>query len=72
VALTYGAGTLPALTIVDLAGAAGCGGSATIDGDQMFLDIPLIGAPSHNYCVTVTATYRVLGRPFTIVREFTA
>ena len=72
VTLAYGAGALPARMIVDVADAVGGGGSATVDGDQMFLDIPLIGAPSRDYRVTTTATYRVLGRPFTIVHEFIA
>jgi hypothetical protein len=71
VALTYGTGAMPARMIVDVADAVGGGGSATVDGDQMFLDIPLTGAPSRNYRVTVTATYQVLGRLHTVVREFT-
>src|SRR5262245_40786040 len=67
VALTYGAGAMPARVIVDVADAAGEGGSATVEGDQMFLEIPLSGAPSRSYRVTATATYRVLGRLHTIV-----
>jgi hypothetical protein len=71
VALTYGAGVIPARVIVDVADEAGSGGSATVDGEQMFLDVPLTGAPSGSYRVTTTATYRLLGRPLTVVREFT-
>jgi hypothetical protein len=72
VVLAYSAGALPVHMIVDVADTAGGGGSATVDGEQIFLDIPLIGEPSRDYHVTTTATYRVLGRPFTIVREFIA
>jgi hypothetical protein len=72
VALTYSVGALPARLIVDVADGAGGGGSATIDGDQLFLDIPLIGTPSREYHIKATATYRVLGRSFTVVREFTS
>jgi hypothetical protein len=70
VVLTYGVGAMPARVIVDLADDGGNGGSATVDGDQMFLDVPLIGAPAHHYRVTITATYRVLGRLLTVMREF--
>jgi hypothetical protein len=70
VVLTYGIGAMPARLIVDVADDAGSSGSATVDGDQLFVDIPLIGTPSREYRVTATATYRVLGRPFTVVREF--
>ena len=72
VALTYGIGAMPARLIIDVADDAGGGGSATVDGAQLFLDVPLIGPPSHEYRVTATVTYRVLGRPFTAVREFAA
>jgi hypothetical protein len=72
VALTYSVGAMPAHVIVDVADEARNGGSATVDGDQMFIDIPLIGAPLGSYRVTATATYLVLGRPLTVVREFTS
>lgn len=72
VALTYGAGATPARVIVDVVDAAGEGGSATVEGDRIFLDVPLSGAPSGSYRVTTTATYRVLGRLHTVVREFSA
>jgi hypothetical protein len=72
VALTYSLGAMPARVIVDVANDAGDGGSATVDGEQLFLDVPLIGAPSHNYHVTATISYRLLGRLFTVVREFAA
>ena len=72
VALAFSAGALPLRMIVDVADTAGGGGSATVDGDQLFLDIPLIGTPARDYRVTTTATYRVLGRPHTVVRQFSA
>ena len=72
VVLTYSFGAMPARVIVDVANDAGSGGSATVDGDQLFLEVPLIGAPAPDYRVTATATYRLLGRLFTVVRRFAA
>jgi hypothetical protein len=63
-------GALPARVIVDVVDDAGGGGSATVDGEQQFLEVPLIGLPSRDYRVTATITYRLLGRLFTVVREF--
>jgi hypothetical protein len=71
VALTYSTGAMPARVIVDIVDDAGGGGSATVEGDQLFLEVPLIGLPSRDYRVTVTATYRLLGRLFTVVHKFT-
>jgi hypothetical protein len=72
VVLNYTIGAMPARVIVDVAGDGGDGGSATVDGAQQLLEVPLTGIPSRNYRVTVTASYRVLGRLFTTVRDFTA
>jgi len=72
IALTYGAGLAPASVIVDLRNRDGSGGSATVEGRQMFLEVPLIGATDADYRITTTATYRVLGRPRTVLREFPA
>jgi hypothetical protein len=72
VALTYSVGAMPARVIVDVTNDAGGSGSATVDGDQLFLDVPLIGALSRDYNVTVTTTYQLPGRLFTVVREFAA
>jgi hypothetical protein len=72
VALTYSFGAMPARVIVDVDNNAGCGGSATVAGDQLFLEVPLIGAPSPDYRVTTTATYRLLGRPLTVIHKFSA
>jgi len=38
----------------------------------MFLEVPLAGATDADYHIMTTATYRVLGRPRTVVREFPA
>lgn len=70
VALTYGPGMAPASVIVDVLDRDGHGGSATVPGAQLFLEVPLIGALSGAHCVTATATYRLLGVPLTLVREF--
>ena len=72
VVLTYGIGAMPERVIVDVADDVGGGGSATVEGAQVFLDVRLIGAPSRKYRITITATYRVLGRLFSVVREFAA
>ena len=72
IALTYGAGLAPASVIVDLRNRDGSGGSATVEGRQMFLEVPLAGATDADYRITTTATYRVLGRPRTVLREFPA
>src|SRR5262245_26308418 len=71
VALRYGSGSAPVSLIVDVYDQDGNGGSATIPGDQLFLEVPLIGAFGGSYRLTTTATYRLLGRPWTNVREFT-
>src|SRR5262245_10163886 len=55
VMLAYGPGLAPASVIVDVLERDGNGGSATIDGTQLFLEIPLSGALSSSYSVTATA-----------------
>lgn len=70
VGLTYGRGVPPATLIVDVYGSDGSGGSATIDGRQLFAEVPIAGTLSGEYHVTTTAAYRVLGVLRTSVREF--
>ncbi len=70
VALSYGAGVLPVSVIVDVYDQNGDGGSATIAGDQLFVEVPIIGSFGGEYRLTTTATYRLLGLPWTRVREF--
>jgi hypothetical protein len=72
VALAYSSGLAPASVIVDVLDGLGAGGSATVAGTQLFLEVPLIGALSGDLHVTTTATYRLLGVPITLVREFAA
>jgi hypothetical protein len=71
VALRYSSGSVPISLIVDVYDQGGNGGSATIPGDRLFLEVPIIGALGGGYRLTTTATYRLLGRPWTSVREFT-
>jgi hypothetical protein len=56
--------------IVDIAGRNGSSGSATVDGDHIFVEVPLADTLGDSYRVTATATYRVLGKARTVVREF--
>lgn len=71
VALTYGSGTAPVSVIVDVRGRDGNGGSATIDGQQRFVELPLVRAPQSGYAVVATAFYRVFGMLWVSTREFT-
>ena len=69
IALLYNTGARPVSVIVDIFLEHGCG-SATIGGDQLFVDIPLVRSPSiHRHLVT-TATYNMLGKWYTVVQEF--
>lgn len=70
VVLSYGLGAMPARVILDLADQASNGGSATADGRQLFFEVPIAGAPSESYRITTTATYLLLGRQYSVVREF--
>lgn len=60
VALAYGGGLPPISAIIDVRGRAG-GGSATVEGQQRFVELPLAGPPEPAYDVSVTTYYRVLG-----------
>jgi hypothetical protein len=55
--------------IVDVIAAQGTG-SATIEGGEEDVIIPLSGAGADSTAVRTTASYRVLGRMVTDVREF--
>jgi hypothetical protein len=70
VSVRYGSGTPPESVIVDLYSNAGAAGSATIDGRQQTVEVPIAGAPGHIYRVTTTASYRLFGVLRTSVREF--
>jgi hypothetical protein len=71
VALRYGSGSPPVTLIVDVYDQRGNGGSATLPGDRLFLEVPIIGAFGGTYRLTTTATYRLFGGLWTSVREFT-
>jgi hypothetical protein len=58
--------------IVDLESRDSGGWSATVDGDQVLLEVPLAAPIAAKYNVTVTATYRVLGKSRTVISIFAA
>lgn len=62
VALLYGAGLPPVNVILDIHNESGTMGSATIDGQQLFVDVPLSNAPPDGCAVSATVTYRRFGR----------
>jgi hypothetical protein len=70
VALTYGFGAAPVSVIVDVLGRDGSGGSATIEGGQVFQEVPINGALDGEYRITTTAFYRILGKLRIDVRQF--
>jgi hypothetical protein len=70
VALTYRQGVPPVSVIVDVRGSAGGAGSATVDGRQQFVEVPISGPVGDDYLLTATASYRVFGTLWTKVREF--
>jgi hypothetical protein len=70
VVLTYGPGLAPTSVIVDVRDRDGNSGSATVAGAQLFVEIPLSGALNGHYRIVATATYRLLGMPLSLVREF--
>jgi len=70
VVLSYARGAMPARVIVDIADRDGNRGSATIDGERMFVEVPLDGMLANSQRITTTATYRVLGMLWTVVSEF--
>jgi hypothetical protein len=72
VVLRYGAGADPSYVIVDVVGPNGSCSSATVEGRRLFLEVPLVAALSAGCQVDTTATYRVLGWPYTVVRRFPA
>src|SRR5262249_27099040 len=70
VTLAYGQGVAPLSVIVDGRSRAGAAGSATIDGRQQFVEVPIAGRTDGGYVVTATVSYRVLGALRTKVYEF--
>ena len=71
VGLRYGRGAAPVCVIVDVRGRAGGGGSVTIPGEQIFVDVPIAGILGDDYSLTATATYQIAGVFWHSVRAFT-
>lgn len=71
VALTYSAGPRPMSVIVDLRGAGGSS-SATVEGDEDMVQIPLAGPLGERYTIDVTASSRIMGRTVARQRSFAA
>ena len=69
IALRYARGARPRVAVVDVVGAQGANGSASIPGDQEFVEVPLAGNPGRPYRIDATLTYRVGG--FLLVRKAT-
>lgn len=67
--LKYGAGARPQSVILDVEGPRGAG-SATIEGRQEVVDVPIVGEPGSQPHITATAAYRVLGRLHEQVQVF--
>ena len=69
IALRYARGARPHVAVLDVIGAQGATGSASIPGDQEFVEVPLAGNPGRPYRVDATLAYRVGG--FLLVRKAT-
>lgn len=61
VSLLYARGARPQFVVLDITGAHGAVGSATITGDQEFVEAPLTGAPGGPYRIDATLAYRIGG-----------
>lgn len=70
-ALEYGPGARPVSVIVDIEGANGRG-SATVNGTERLVEVPLVGAAGGEYRIVVTPSYRILGRAYTTADVFRA
>jgi hypothetical protein len=69
IALRYARGARPHVAVLDVIGAQGATGSASIPGDQEFVEVPLAGNPGGPYRIDATLAYRVGG--FLLVRKAT-
>lgn len=67
--LLYARGARPQFVVLDIAGAHGASGSATISGDQEFVEAPLAGVPGGPYRIDATLAYRIGG--FLMLRQTT-
>lgn len=67
ISLLYARGARPQCVVLDVTGARGAAGSATITGDQEFVEAPLAGIPGGPYRVDATLAYRIGG--FLVLRR---
>lgn len=67
IALRYARGARPQCVVLDVAGAHGAAGSATISGDQEFVELPLAGVPGAPYRIDATLAHRIGG--FLVLRR---
>ncbi|ABU59979.1 hypothetical protein [Roseiflexus castenholzii] len=65
--LRYARGARPQFVVLDVVGAHGAMGSATIGGDQEFVEAPLAGVPGGPYRIDATLAYRIGG--FLMLRQ---
>lgn len=68
-ALDYGVGARPRSVILDVEGPRGSG-SATVEGDQAIVEVPISGEIDAHCRITATTGYRVLGRLYEQVDVF--
>lgn len=71
IAWSYGPGARPISIILDVELGESYG-SATTDGEALEAEIPLSAVPNGPCRITASATYRLLGFPYTQVRRFAA
>ncbi|MGQ9549113.1 MAG: hypothetical protein ACUVSY_08655 [Roseiflexus sp.] len=69
IALRYARGARPRVAVLDIVGAQGATGSASIPGDQEFVEVPLTGNLDRPYRIDATLVYRVGG--FLLMRRAT-
>ena len=68
--LNYGPGLRPWSIIVDILAANGASGSASIDGEQECVTVPLSTSFEGTYMLTATATYRFFGIPRVVINSY--
>ncbi len=69
ISLLYARGARPQCVVLDVTGSYGATGSATIGGDQEFVEAPLAGVPGGPYRIEATLAYRIGG--FLMLRRAT-
>ncbi|MDW8147508.1 MAG: hypothetical protein RMJ48_14620 [Roseiflexaceae bacterium] len=67
ISLLYARGARPQCVVLNVTGARGAAGSATITGDQEFVEAPLAGVPGSPYRIDATLAYRIGG--FLMLRQ---